>query len=232
MGRPRLGGGQGPILTSLRKSVFVLGTASLVAGCPAFVYDPPYRAVEGDAAVENHSDATANTGPVRGDDAATSDGLSDATSASPDGGPPDAATGDAAGPFDAGCAGVICNGACLTGVTDCSGCAGMQSLCLATRTCQSDCAGCGSGVSCLMCADGGSPADAAIACGDGCLAGAYPHCGCMIASTCAAANQTCTNGVCTACGEPSTDRQACPGKCSPASRSETCFETTSTCTCN
>ncbi|HTB78243.1 MAG TPA: hypothetical protein VK762_33595, partial [Polyangiaceae bacterium] len=91
-------------MTNLRRSVCMLAAASLVVGCPALDYDPPYRAVEGDAAPE--SDATA-IDVVRSD--AGQDAMLEArpAEAGPDGGPRDAAagddvTGDDAGQVDAG----------------------------------------------------------------------------------------------------------------------------------
>jgi hypothetical protein len=229
-------------LSSLRRGAAALGIASLVAGCPAFVFDPPYRAVAEDASMPHEADAAPDIVATPSHDAAvTIDAPSEAT-AIEDGEPPEAAPGDGApAPYDSGCAGVICNGVCMAGSVDCASCSGMTNLCLATGTCVSSCSGCDDGgVICLLCADGGSPAGAAIGCGDGCFAGTYSHCGCGTnAATCAVtvqgtplANQTCANGGCSTCGEPPTDGKSCSsGKCMPGARTPACFRSSSACSC-
>jgi hypothetical protein len=223
-------------LRSPRTIVGAFGMAALIAGCPALVFDPPYHAVEEDASAPRQGDGTVDAPPTAGDEAGR--GSDAPTEAAPitshDGGPPEAAPADGPTPYDSGCAGVICNGVCMEGVANCAGCPGASSLCLATGTCVSSCGTCGdSGASCFMCADGGAADAAPVACGDGCLAGTYPHCACGSPAHCPSmVNQTCTNGKCTTCGEDSTDRMPCAGaRCMPAARTLECFQSSRECSC-
>lgn len=211
--------------------------ASLGVGCPALVYDPPYYVAAEDAAAGPSLDGTIADSTSGAEDGAAESGgndaavpAGDALGVAPDGSTPDAvAEGGTRG--DSGCPGVICDGTCVADAGDCSACSGETSLCLDTNVCQSGCAGCGSGATCLLCVGAASAASAPTACGNACLAGDYPHCACTTASGCAVADQTCVDNKCAACGEPSTGGVQCYGRCSPPSKTETCTESSSACTC-
>jgi hypothetical protein len=78
-------------------------------------------------------------------------------------------------------------------------------------TCVSSCDSCNGGtdyVTCLVCAGGGPPVKVCASANSNgfCLDGNYAHCPCQQDSDCTAANQRCTNGQCTACGEPLFDQ--------------------------
>ncbi len=211
-----------------------LAAAALLAGCPALVFDPPYRVEVGadaEATADGNASADAPVEDAGEETSAPSDGGSNAVA---DARLEDTAVNDGTAHPEAGCPGVMCNGTCMAGVQDCSGCAGKTGLCIATNTCQSGCGGCGSGVSCFMCPDGGVASSAPLGCGDGCLTGAYAHCGCNTATDCATTattGQTCTNSVCTTCGEMSTGGQHCAGHCTPPIRSEMCVQSSYSCVC-
>jgi hypothetical protein len=136
-----------------------------------------------------------------GDGAASSDasGPGDVVDAAPfDAGQDVASGGDATGSDGSGMTGP--DGAvCGTGMATCG------------STCVSSCASCNGGtdyVTCLVCADGGPPAQVCAPANPNgfCLDGNYAHCPCMQDSDCPAANQRCTNNQCTACGEPLFDQ--------------------------
>jgi hypothetical protein len=167
------------------------------------------------------------------------------------------ATRDAAGTLDAGapdglvsvgdassdgavvsvdCAGVLCDGVCLSGTT-CATCAVGHALCAATNTC-GDCTSCtGSGgvalpVACYACdAMGENPVGTCEAddVAGYCLSSVYPnggtHCPCpdFDVSTCPGSNQVCVQvdtekPVCVTCGETyyATDMAVCQANASCA----------------
>jgi len=131
-------------------------------------------------------------------------------------------------PVDAGCAGVVCNGACTTAST-CAGCGGANLLCAATNTCTSDCTACaGSPIQCFACDVNRmnpigtcQPDDPTSYCLDTSYAGAYAggpgyHCGCTFATDCPGDDQVCiavgpatTTFGCFTCGEAYTGGFSC-----------------------
>jgi hypothetical protein len=141
-----------------------------------------------------------------GDGSASSDGPSpmDAMDAAPFDAAQDAASGgdgaDATGSDGSGTGpdGAVCG----TGMATCG------------STCVSSCASCNGGtdfVTCLVCADGGPPAQVCAPANPNgfCLDGNYTHCPCMQDSDCPANNYRCTNNQCMACGEPQFNHMRC-----------------------
>jgi hypothetical protein len=147
------------------------------------------------------------------------------------GAPPVDDSGQPAMP-DAGCPGVICNGAC-TDASTCAGCSAGHARCAATNTCGcggcKDDAGTAAPVECFVCDANRQnavgtcqPDDVAKFClnNDPNNYGGGHHCGCSNSdpSSCPGPNQVCVEyqgigGLCMTCGEQNapTDNAACQG---------------------
>ena len=86
---------------ALRGAIGVLAVASFVAGCPAFVYDPPYVAEEADAAAGRDAaalDGSLEDGAMPNDASAMTGDAEASDTASPDAAPRDGAGGDGYAP--------------------------------------------------------------------------------------------------------------------------------------
>jgi hypothetical protein len=220
--------------------------------CTAFGLD-----IDGELAAPEASDAQApaHDGSVPpGSDGSTS--IHDAA-ATPDGAAPvdastsvDAMTADAfvPPPIDAGapdtgpppCNGLLCDGVCMQGASNCSSCTDASVTCAASGTCVSDCSRCASNpIGCYVCdANHANPVAHCEAIGpSGNCNGDYAalttrHCECGEAADCPGASQACIDdqgvNVCFACGETdmgiTTAGQDCRG-------GGTCTTTTPTPTC-
>jgi hypothetical protein len=171
--------------------------------------------------VDSGNVTDAGSGPIESGDMDTAG--DDVGSPVPDAGgsdsnPTDGSSRDT-GSNDSGgtCMGAMCGGVC---VADCAACAAGHYAC--NGTCVPNCGACNGGtdfVVCLVCSDGGPPAQV---CGPAdpngfCLDGKYAHCACTRDTDCGASNnnQRCTNNVCAACGEPQFGRMRCQsmGQC-------------------
>jgi len=187
---------------------------------------------------------------VPGDDGGATEAGFDATAETASGGDAPAETSavdsPAPPPVEAGCNGVMCNGACL-GASDCAGCGGANLLCTADKTCTSDCTACaGNPIQCFACDVNRlnpigtcQPDNPAAYCLDTNYAGAYTggtlgyHCACTLSTDCPAETQVCIavgggpNPVfgCFTCGEQFTGTFSCKA----GNGNDTCNQQKATC---
>jgi hypothetical protein len=223
-----------------RRGLLGLGIAAVVAGAACGLDGGGLFAGDGlDASVRTDAsllDAAGGQGGDAGMHPESAEDASEEAAATSDAGGDDAAdTGSTfpdAGPCDGG---LVCNGVCVAGATDCTACSGAPLLCAASGTCGTDCASCpGASIQCFNCdSSRGDPVGTCqpINSSGYCLdENDYPaspsinygyHCACPSndAGDCPGATQTCADlggifdpgNVCKTCGEASTDGVACKG---------------------